>query len=135
MPKVPKGKKMLLVYIDEKLYEELWNHIKSFYPGSIHGLLSVEVQNAIAHWLNEKKYQTHTKVRMNPAIPKVQQKIDSIIRWLKENGYVNQFTVRDWTIACSHTVGADPRTVNKYLNLAEKLGRVKHIVGSVYEII
>ena len=134
MPKIPKGKKRLEVYIDEELYKKLIEHIKTFYPGNTYGLLSVEVQNAIAHWLNEKQF-AHTNSHMNPAIPKVQQKIDMIIKWLKENGYVNQFTTKDWTIACSHTVGADPRTVNKYLNLAVKLGRVKHIVSTIYEII
>jgi hypothetical protein len=135
MPKVPKGKKGVYILLDEKVYQQLIEHIKSTYPGNTYGLLSIEIQNAIAHWLNEKKYETHTKAHMNPGIPRVQQKIDMIIRWLKENGYVNQFTVKDWTIACSHTVGADPRTINKYLNLAIKLGRVKHIVSTIYEII
>jgi hypothetical protein len=129
------GKVQLKVYIDEELYKKLWEYIKKTYPGSTYGLLSIEVQNAIAHWLNEKQYQLHTQTHTNPGLPKVQQKIDSIIKWLKENGYVNQFTTKDWTIACSHTVGGDPRTVNKYLNLAVKLGRVKHIVSTIYEII
>jgi hypothetical protein len=129
------GKVQLKVYIDEELYKKLWEYIKKTYPGSTYGLLSVEVQNAIAHWLNEKQYQLHTQIHTNPGLPKVQQKVDLIIRWLKENGYVNQFTTKDWTIACSHTVGADPRTINKYLNLAVKLGRVKHIVSTIYEII
>jgi hypothetical protein len=129
------GKVQLKVYIDEELYKKLWEYIKKTYEGSTYGLLSVEVQNAIAHWLNEKQYQLHAQKHTNPGLPKVQQKIDQIIRWLKENGYINQFTTKDWTIACSHVVGADPRTVNKYLNLAVKLGKVKHIVSTIYEII
>jgi hypothetical protein len=51
----PKGKKLLAVYIDEELYKKLWEYIESSYQENIHELLKIEVQNAITHWLNEKK--------------------------------------------------------------------------------
>ena len=135
MPKVPKGKKMLLVYIDEDVYEKLWEHIKTSYAGSVHGLLSIEVQQAIAHWLNEKQDSTHTHTQINPGIPKAQRNLDLIFQWLRSKGYINQFSLSDWNLACANTVGSDPRTINKYLNLALKIGRAKYIVGRVYEIV
>jgi ribosomal protein S8 len=135
MPKVPKGKKGIYILLDEEVYKKLWEHIKESYSGSTYGLLSLEIQNAIVHWLNEKKFSTHTKTHINPGRPRSQQKIDQIIRWLKENGFINQFSYKDWILACSSTVGSDERTINKYLNLALRFNRIKHIVGSVYEIV
>jgi len=136
MPNVPKGKKMLLVYIDEELYKNLIEHIKSFYPGkSTYGLISIEVQQAIANWLNEKQASTHTHKQINPGIPKAQRNLDLIFQWLRSKGYINQFSLSDWNLACANTIGSDPRTVNKYLNLALKIGRAKYIVGRVYEIV
>jgi len=136
MPNLPKGKKGLYVYIDEELYKKLIEHIKSFYPGkSTYGLISIEVQQAIVHWLNEKQASTHTHKQINPGIPKAQRNLDLIFQWLKARGYINQFSLSDWNLACANTVGSDPRTINKYLNLALKIGRAKHIIGNVYEIV
>jgi len=140
MPRVPKGKIQLSVLISEDLYKRLWDHIKSKYSGSTYGLLSIEVQNAIAHWLAEQEAQgegrAHTKARkLNPGVPRIQAKVDEIVRWLRSRGYLNQFTLRDWELACAHTVGSDRRTIEKYLRFAERLGRVKNVAGVVWEMI
>ena len=83
MPKLPKGKKGLYAIIDEEIYNKLIEHIKSFYPGkSTYGLVSIEVQQAIAHWLNEKQASTHTHKQINPGIPKAQRNLDLIFQWL-----------------------------------------------------
>ena len=136
MPKLPKGKKGFYIIIDEEIYNKLIEHIKTSYPGkSTYGLIGVEVQQAIAHWLNEKQDSTHTHTKINPGIPKAQRNLDLIFQWLKARGYINQFSLSDWNLACANTIGSDPRTINKYLNLALKIGRAKHIIGNVYEIV
>jgi len=98
-------------------------------------LISIEVQQAIVHWLNEKQASTPTHKQINPGIPKAQRNLDLIFQWLKARGYINQFSLSDWNLACANTIGSDPRTINKYLNLALKIGRAKHIIGNVYEIV
>jgi len=124
----------LKVYIPDELRDKLYDYVKAKYA-KIHGGLSIEVQNAIAHWLNEQALAAHTKTHINPGLPRAQMKIDAIIKWLRDRGFTNQFTVRDWEKACVDTVGSDPRTVQKYLRLAEKLHRVKFYAGNVWEIV
>jgi len=132
--KLPKGKVVLLVYIDEELRNRLYEFVKAKYSG-FRGGLSIEVQNAIARYLSEQALAAHTKTRINPGFPKVQRKIDAIIAKLREWGFVNQFSIKDWKKACYHVVGHDPRTVRKYLKTAEQLGRIKFYAGSIWEII
>jgi len=122
------------VRIEEEILQRLKQFVLNKY-GKIYEALGVEVQNAIVHWLNEQGLSAHTKTRINPGMPRVQTKIDSIIGWLRDKGFTNQFTIKDWEQACIHTVGSDPRTVKKYLNLAKKLGRVKPYAGNVWEIV
>jgi hypothetical protein len=81
-------KRAVLVRIDEELYKKLWGYIKAAYPGSVYGALSVEVQNAIAHWLNEKSltmrtFAAHTNAHMSPSIPRTQHRIGKLVNWLR----------------------------------------------------
>jgi len=128
------NKKGLFARIDSELLFRFKRFVIDKY-GKLNGSFSIEVQNAIAHWLNEQGLAAHTKTHINPGIPRIQNKIDSIIRWLRDNGYTNQFTLKDWEQATIHVVGSDPRTIKKYLNLARKLGRIKPYAGNVWEII
>jgi hypothetical protein len=68
-------------------------------------------------------------------MPRLQQKLDIIIRKLRDMGFLVQFTLNDWIKACAMTVGYDKRTWRKYLDYALKLHRVKYIAGHVYEIV
>jgi hypothetical protein len=134
MTKIPKGKAPLFAYIPTELRDQFYRFVKAKYA-NLHGGLSIEVQNAIAHWLNEQGLAAHTNTRINPGKPKAQEKIDRIVAWLKERGYTNQFSIQDWEKACIHTVGGDRRTVEKYLKLAAQMGRIKFYAGKVWEII
>jgi len=135
MPKIPKGKVQILVYVSEEVANKLHEYIRRKYPRSTHGALSSEVQKAIEHWLSEVGSATmegdpNTHAHTDSGVSRV----DAIIKWLRDKGYVNQFTVRDWEIACIYTVGSDKRTIDKYFKLAERLGRIKHVVGSVWRM-
>ena len=134
MPKIPKGKKGLYVLVDEDVYNKLMDLIKMKY-NKLHGVLSVEVNDALAHWINEQTPLTHTRAHINPGIPRIQQNLDTIIRKLKELGFFLQFTLSDWIKACALTVGSDRRTWKKYLDYALKFHRVNWIAGQIYEII
>ena len=121
-----------------RIDEELLNRFKQFVIkkyGKLNGTFSIEVQNAIAYWLNEQGLAAHTHAHINPGMPKAQAKIDSIIQWLRNQGYTNQFSLKDWEKATIHTVGSDPRTIKKYLSLARKLGRIKPYAGNIWEIV
>jgi len=127
-------RKGFFVRIDDDVLQKFKEFVSAKY-GKLHGVLGAEVQNALAHWLLEQGLAAHTHVHTNPGIPKVQEKVDKIIRWLRDKGYTNHFAFKDWEMAVAHNVGSDPRTVKKYLLLAQKLGRIKHYAGNVWEII
>ncbi len=122
------------VYLDQALRDRFYDYVKTKYK-SLHGGLSVEVQQAMAHWINEQGLNAHTKAHINPGMPRVQAKIDNIISWLRQQGYTNQFVVGDWEKACLNVVGSDQRTIKKYLQIARKLGRIKFYGGAVWEIV
>ena len=134
MPRLPKGKRLIQAYIDEEIYRRFYKLVKDKYEG-LRGGLSAEIQEALRHWLDLHDSSAHVKTHMNPGMPRAQLKVDAIIRWLREHGVTLQFTPKEWEMACINTVGSDPRTIRKYLKLAERFGRVKHVVGSVWEIV
>lgn len=103
--------------------------------GKLHGVLGEEVQNALVSWMGNQGLVAHTKTHINPGMPRAQAKIDQIIKWLRNQGYSNQFVSTAWDQACICTVGSDQRTIDKYLHLAKKLGRIKHYAGAVWEIV
>lgn len=128
------GKVQLKVYLESDLRDKFYSFVKTKYE-SVHGGLSIEVQNAIAHWMGEQGLAAHTQTRINPGMPRIQEKIDELIKWLREKGYTNQFTLNDWEQAVVHNLGGDPRTVKKYLDLAKKIGKIKPYAGNVWEIV
>lgn len=127
-------KVQLKAYVTRELRDKFYDFIKSKYS-SLHGGLSTEVQNAIAHWMGEQGLAAHTQARINPGMPKAQEKIETLIRWLRGKGYTNQFTLNDWEQAVLNNLGGDPRTVQKYLHLAKKIGKIKPYAGNVWEIV
>ena len=128
------SRKGIYARIDEELLQRFKEFVVNKY-GKLNGAFSVEVQNAIAHWMNEQGLAAHTKTRINPGMPRTQAKIDAIIQWLRDRGYTNQFSFKDWEQASIHTVGSDSRTVEKYLRLAKKIGKVKPYAGNIWEIV
>ncbi|HID65642.1 MAG TPA: hypothetical protein EYP32_01755, partial [Aquificaceae bacterium] len=83
MPKVPKGKVGMYVYIDKKLYEELRALVKAKYP-YLRGGLSREVEAALWYWVRVHT-QKHTNAVMNllkeePKVYKVFQQVKDYFR-------------------------------------------------------
>jgi len=131
-------KVMVLVYLTKSTRDKLYKLVRQKYA-TLRGGLSAEVEAAIVHWLSEHEdpahTNAHTSVSMNPGLPRAQSTVNSIILWLQKNGFVHQFTFAEWRRACAHVAGADPRTVKKYLQLAEAFGRIKRVSANVWEIV
>ena len=120
--------------MDNDIVERFKTFVVNKY-GKLHGALGIETQNALAHWMCEQGLAAHTQTHINPGMPRVQERIDHVIRWLRDRGYTNQFTLTDWEKAVVNILGGDPRTVKKYLELGKKIGKIKPYAGNVWEIV
>jgi len=125
-------KKTYSFRLDESLMQRFKEYVLAKH-GRIYEVLSEEVTAALQYYLDEK-VGAHTNTHKTFA-SKGYLKLDAVLNWLRENGYTRQFHIKDWMMACSHTVGADERTIRKYLQLAERLGKIRHVVGNIYELI
>ena len=125
-------KKTILIRIDEELLLRFKQYVFDKH-GKLHGVFSMELENALRRYLEEGGQCTRVQRHIAPKSMRGLDKLDRIIQWLKGNGYLKQFAFNDWEQAVISTVGADPRTIRKYLELAEKLGRIRHVVGNVWE--
>jgi hypothetical protein len=128
------AKVQVKIYLEQELRDKFYDFVKAKYE-SFHGGLSIEAQNALAHWMGEQGLAVHTQTRINSGMPRIQEKIDKVIEWLRAKGYTNQFTLNDWEKAVFNILGGDPRTVNKYLMLGKKIGKIKPYAGNVWEIV
>jgi len=125
------SKEAIYLKIDKELLRRFRQYVLDKH-GKFHGFFTMEIENALKRYL-EKEGSAQNTQNINPAYVKRYDKLDRIIGWLNEKGYVRQFSWKDWEQAVVSTVGSDPRTVRKYLELALKLGRIRHVVGNVWE--
>jgi len=138
MAKVKKGKKGIYIIISEEIDKKLRELINMKYNGFEKGLLSAEVENALAHWI-----ALHTQKHANPAVnslnpkPKVKQVFDAIRERLKAKYgyYPQQVSFRDLEEAIELERGSDKRTIKKWIQLFLKYKLIKHIAGQVYEVV
>jgi len=131
---VRKRKRSLYVKIDEELYERLWELIKAKYRGSPRGALSLEVQNAIAAWIDAQHTQKHTKP-LNPNLPRTHQICSQIVHYLKLKGYTNQVSYGALTSAIATIRGSDARTIKKWVRILLQFGFIKRVGTYIYEIL
>jgi len=126
---VPKGKRVLFVYISEDLYKQLIEIAPTWY-GKHHGALSALVEEALRHYLTPRQ---HTASTQNPrrgvrvVYNQVVEKIKEIMHWDFKPDQVPE-KVLDQAIA--EVRGSDPRTINKWKNIFQKSGLIKYIGGS-----
>lgn len=127
-------KKPLFVRIDENVWLNLQDYIKQVYPGSVHGALSIEVQNAITEYLRIKHAQIHTRP-LNPRTPTVHNICRAIIQKCKDEGFVNQISTRVLTKIIGEIRGTDKRTQRKWLEQLATNGYIKNIGTYTWEIL
>jgi len=135
VPKVPKGKKGIYIYLDEEVYDGLIALIKQKYTG-LHGVLSSEVQHAIAHWIQQHESTlTQTTHKINPAIPRSHLAANAIVNRLRERGFHVQCSKWDLVKAIEVERGSDPRTVTKWMKFLVRNGYLKWLNPNVLEIL
>ena len=116
------------------MWLSLREYIKQVYSGSIHGALSIEVQNAIAEYLRIKHAQIHTRP-LNPRTPTVHRICREIVQYLKDQGFINQVSTRVLTKTVGEVRGTDKRTVWKWIKQLEENGYIKSIGTYTWEIL
>ena len=138
MPKVPPGKKRLGVYIDVDVYDKLVNLIgKKF--SKLHGALSMEVQDALAHWISEHDESldlyTNTHKLVNPMFPRDHIRSREIMSDLKNKGFTLQCSRKDLWRAIGNVRGSDKRTLIKWTKFLVDNGYMKWITHRILEIV
>ena len=134
MPNLPSGKRGVYVYLDDAVFENLWEYIKQVYADSTYGALSTEVQNAVVEYLRIKHAQIHTRP-LNPKTPTVHKICRVIVQSLKDEGFINQVSSRVLTKVIGEIRGTDKRTVRKWMEQLEKNGYIKSIGTYSWEIL
>jgi len=125
-------KEPMLVWISKDLKDKLYTIVKAKYQG-LRGGLSLEVENAIKFWL-ERHAHTNAHKTFDPRLSRIEQKLMAILKIMKDEGIVRQFSKRDFEVACARVAGSDPRTIKKYLQWAQRLGLIRHRVGAIWEM-
>ena len=139
MPKIPKGKVGVFLYIDKRIWQE-FRRLAFMKHENFHGALSYEVNEALRNWIllhySQHRQNTH---KINP-VPKVHKAFMEVKKYLKEKyGMLmisGQHISRRFLVeAIMATRGTDPRTVRKWIKLFLQYKLIKHINGELYEII
>jgi len=137
MPRTPKGKVGVYIYVDEKIWQEFRDLVRQKHD-EMYGL-SIEVEEALRNWLRMHT-QMHTKTlvpnKVNPT-PKVHQVYRQIKEYLRQKyGFVyQQVPRRDIVEAISAIRGSDPRTIKKWFKQLLQYRLIKNIAGEVFEIV
>lgn len=138
MPKLPPRKRGFYVMIDERVYENLMDLVRRKHAKP-YGALSSEVQDALAHWIQEcgqtLELHTNTHKKVNPALPHSHRQAKEIIDWLRDRGFSLQCSLGDLEKAISNTRGSDPRTTKKWIRFLTGNGYIKWVTHRNLEIL
>jgi len=133
MPRLPRNKILVGIYLPKDLVKELREHVKRKYDG-MYGL-SLEVEQAIRYWLSTHKM--HKKFALNPT-PKVYILKEKIKEYLKEKrGYTYFIDVYAPHLyeAIKFLRGHDKRTIKKWIDELERFKCIKWIDHNRVEIL
>ena len=138
MPKIPEGKRGMFVYIDINVHDQLRNLIKKKFT-KFHGALSMEVQDAIAHWISEHEesldFHTNSHKLVNPMFPRDHIRAREIVSDLKNKGFTLQCSRKDLWRAIENVRGSDKRTLIKWTKFVVDHGYLKWISHRILEIV
>ena len=140
MPRLPRGKVGVYVYLDEKLYKELRRLIKMKYE-QFHGAFSHEINEAIRNWLLLHTQNAHKAMSasLNPQ-PKVGMIFEEIKEYLRNRYdimfFPGQQLPKKLIVEAIRAVrGTDERTVRKWLKLFMEYKLIKPVSPHVFEIV
>ena len=139
MPRLPKGKRQLNVYISSEILEIFRDICKKKHQDEMYGL-SAETEDAIRLWIKEHTYEHTLPLRfekVNPA-PRIFQKWMAVRRRLEaEYGgeLPHQVTRGSLEEAIIKEIGSDQRTVRKYFQTFKRIGVIKFIAAGIVEVV
>lgn len=142
MPRLPKGKIGVYIYVDERLWDE-FRRLAFMKHDAFHGVLSYELEQAIQAWLAQhthKNTQILVPNKVNPQ-PKVYKVFNQVKEYLKQTyGYAaivagQQVPKVHLQSAIMAIRGADDRTVEKWMDRFLKAKLIKWVAGELYEIV
>lgn len=139
MPRIPRGKVGVFLYIDKQLWQE-FKKLAFMKHERLHGVLSFEVEEALRNWialhLSQHTQNTH---KINP-MPKVHKAFLEVKNYLKKK--YGMLMISGQHIARRHLVeaimatrGTDPRTIRRWLKLFLESKLIKHVSGEIYEVV
>ena len=106
------------------------------------GLISSEIENAIAVYMAEHRTHTHTKKKQAPRspnpTPKIQGYREDVKNYLRfEYGYkeIYQVPLSQVKRAIAMTRGSDPRTIRRWMDAFEEYGLVYVVGGGMVEFL
>ena len=128
-------KEQIKFYIERNLNKQLRELINRKYEKYERGLLSAEINLAIAAWI-DRHTQMHAGFSINPR-PRTAQVADAVKNYLtKKNGFrPQQVTLDELTNAISVLRGNDKRTIGKWLKEFAKWRIIKEVAPSVFELV
>jgi hypothetical protein len=125
---VPKGKRVLFVYVSEDLYKLLIEIAPAWY-GKSHGAISALVEEALRQYLAPRQ---HTASTQNPRLG-VRSIYNQVVEKVKEMMHYNfkptEIPEKVLDQAIAEVRGSDPRTIKKWKELFQRAGLIKFIGG------
>jgi hypothetical protein len=142
MPKLPKDKEMICVYIDKSLAAKLRDLVKMKYE-KFSGGLSKEVEDALRSWLAAHTSSTQilaSKANPQPRTARVWGDVRAYLTRKYSKYYpavLSGMTIPEGYIveAICALRGDDDRTVKKWLGKFEKYHLIKRIGPAAYEVV
>ena len=105
----------------------------------MHGALSYEVQDALAHWVSEHEesldFNTNSHKLVNPMLPRDHISARNIMSVLKDRGFTLQCSRKDLWRAIENVRGSDKRTKAKWTKFVVDNGYMKWISHRILEIV
>ena len=153
MKKMPKGKRQLLVYVDEGVYKRLWELIKAKHEKP-YGALSYEVEEALKHWILEHTRTQSLGTQAREQAQAQAQRVEAskynpppryLKVWLQVKDYLEEVLKYDFNYtrhllhedlmrAVAAVRGPDGRTLKKWPRVFEECGILKRVSPKLYEV-
>ena len=132
-----KSKVKTTIYIDRGIYMDLIKYVRSKHPDRIKPPLSAWIEKAITLMIRGGRGSSGRPPsrKKNKNSPLHITRLEKIISHLINYGYSYQFTLKNWEDACIATVGGTRKTIENYLHLAERLGRIRRIARNIWEVV
>jgi hypothetical protein len=130
MPKVPKGKAVLVAYVSEDLLRKFKEVVVAKH-GSLHGSLSYAVEEALKRWVSEQLRGSQGR-RVGEMWSLVKDYLEGRLKY--DLSYARHVHAEDVVKALKGIVGSDDKAVSEWLKAFEEFGVLKKVNQKLYEI-